>query len=402
MGLLITEKLEQAAELVAESGVDVWLTFDRETIEGGDPILPFLVEGGLTWQSALLIGRYGHKIAIVGNYDADPIKTSGNWNEVIGYVQGIREPLLKTLDRMIPNSPTKPKIAVNFSTNDEKADGLSHGMFLLLEDYLRGTRFAGSLVSAEEIVMALRGRKTPSELAAMRGAIVETEALFREAMNFAKAGVSERDVYDFLQARIDKRGLGYAWGRAGDPIVNSGPDSMIGHGIPSAQIALAPGHIFHIDLGVVKDGYSSDIQRCWYVPQPGETTVPDDVQKALDAVVGAITAGAVVLRPGIEGWKADEAARNFLTAAGFPEYQHALGHQVGRVAHDGGAILGPQWERYGRTPRIPLQANEVYTVELGVIVEGRGYLGLEEMVVITENGFEWLSERQTTMPLLPG
>jgi Xaa-Pro aminopeptidase len=400
MTSLTAEKLAQAAEIVAVSGADVWLTFDRETAEGGDPVLPLLLEGGLTWQSALLVGRYGHRLAIVGSYDADPLRASGNWNEVIPYVQGIREPLVKTLDRMIPNSPAKPKIAVNFSTSDVKADGLSHGMYLLLMEYLRGTRFEGGLVSAEAIVMALRSRKTPTEIARMQAAIAETERLFAEVPAFAKVGVSERAVYDLLQKRIDERGLGYAWDRVGDPIVNSGPDSMIGHGIPSAQIQIAPGHILHVDLGVVKDGYSSDIQRCWYVPEPGQAAPPDDVERALAAVTGAITAGADALRPVVPGWQVDRAARDLLTAAGYPEYLHAFGHQVGRVAHDGGAILGPQWERYGRTPELPVEKDQVYTVELGVLVEGRGYLGLEEMVVVTEDGCAWLTARQTTLPLL--
>jgi Xaa-Pro aminopeptidase len=273
-------------------------------------------------------------------------------------------------------------------------------MYLLLEEYLQGSRFAGCLVSAEEIVMSLRGRKTSTEIARMKSAIRDTEGLFLEIAGFAQVGRSEREVYEFVQKRMGELGLGYAWDRAGDPIVNSGPNSMIGHGIPSEEIALAPGHIFHIDLGVVREGYSSDIQRCWYVLGPDETTVPEDVKRAFEAVIGAISTGASILRPGVVGWQADKAAREYLTAAGYPEYMHALGHQVGRVAHDGGAILGPQWERYGRTPAIPLQKDEVYTVELGVVVEGRGYLGIEEMVVITETGCEWLTERQTTLPLL--
>ena len=166
------------------------------------------------------------------------------------------------------------------------------------------------------------------------------------------------------------------------------------------MIGLAPGHIFHIDLGVVVEGYSSDIQRCWYVPASGESGVPADVQRALEAVTGAIQAGASALRPGVEGWQVDKTARDFLTAAGYPEYLHALGHQVGRVAHDGGGILGPRWERYGTTPFLPVERDQVYTIELGVLVEGRGYLGLEEMAVVTETGCRWLTSPQTDMPPL--
>lgn len=122
--------------------------------------------------------------------------------------------------------------------------------------------------------------------------------------------------------------------------------------------------------------------------------------KATEAVVGAITAGSQALKPGVEGWQVDDVARSYLVAQGYPEYLHAFGHQVGRVAHDGGAILGPKWERYGQTPFKKIEEGEVYTLELGVTVEGRGYLGIEEMVRVTASGVEWLTSRQTDMPLL--
>jgi Xaa-Pro dipeptidase len=430
MSALTREKLAQAHKLVSESELDVWITYVRETAEGGDPVLPLILEGGLTWESALIIARDGRKVAIVGNYDADPLRASGDWDEVVPYVQSIREPLLETLESLIPirepeprTDPAKvvsaliaptleagieaavgaehrPRIGVNYSRDDDKADGLTHGMFLNLRERLAGTRFEASLVSAASVVVPLRARKTPSELAAMRGAVEETNAIFQRVHKEVRPGMTEREVYDLIQGWIAANGLGYAWDKAGDPIVNSGPNSMIGHGIPSDQIRIEPGHIFHLDLGVVKNGYSSDIQRCWYVPEPVETDLPDDVRQALDAVVGAISAGAEALEVGVEGWKVDEAARNFLVSKGYPEYLHAFGHQVGRLAHDGGGILGPKWDRYGKTPMQPVSEHEVYTLELGVTVEGRGYLGIEEMVCVREHGLEWLTDRQTEMPLL--
>src|SRR5260221_10043969 len=117
---LIGEKLAQADRIVAESGVDVWLTFVRETAEGGDPVLPFLIDGGLTWQSALMIAANGRRTAIIGNYDADPIRACGHWHEVVGYVQTIKEPLLEALEAAC-TTERKPRIALNFSVNDEKA-----------------------------------------------------------------------------------------------------------------------------------------------------------------------------------------------------------------------------------------------------------------------------------------
>jgi Xaa-Pro aminopeptidase len=395
MSQLTTEKLTQAAALLAESDIDLWLTFVRETADGGDPVLPLILEGGLTWESALMVHRAGKTVAVVGNYDADPLTACGDWDTVAPYVQGIRDELLNQLESLNPD-----RIGINYSLDDSKADGLSHGMFLLLTKILDGTRFRERLVPAEPIVSKLRSIKTSEELARIEAAIRTTERMFQEIERFARIGVTELDVFRHVHDRAREWGLGFSWDLAGDPIVNSGPDSMIGHGTPSPNISISPGHIFHVDLGLIERGYSSDIQRCWYVPKPGEHRLPEDVRKAQTAVNAAISAGAEILAPGVEGWRVDGAARKTLVSHGYEEYMHALGHQVGRVAHDGGSILGPRWERYGTKPTVPVESGQVYTLELGVVLPDRGYLGLEEMVVVNETGVRWLTERQLEIPLL--
>ncbi|RYG38746.1 aminopeptidase P family protein [bacterium] len=384
---LISEKLDQATGLVQAAGVDAWLTLVRETSAGGDPVLPFLMEGGLVWDSALVVFPNGERTAIVGRYDAEPLEKAGHWSMVVGYDQSVWPDLKDAL-------ANAKKVAVNFSDNDVMADGLSHGMYRRLVANLPEISF----VSAEGIVGPLRGVKTSTEVKRIHAAIAETDRMFGDIIAAAQPGTSEREIYDRVHHLAKARGLGFSWDPAGDPIVNCGPDSMIGHGIPSAAIRLSKGQIFHIDLGLVKEGYSSDIQRCWFVGDE----IPPEVSQAFEAVVAAIDAAANVLRPGVKGVEVDAAARASITESGYPEHQHAVGHQVGRGAHDGGAILGPAWERYGDTPFRPVREGEIYTLELGVNVEGRGYLGLEEMVRVSQDGIEWLSDRQLDLPLLRG
>ncbi len=401
MSALTRQKVEQASRLLAASDLDVWLTFVRETFNGGETVLPLLTDVGLVWLTAFLFTKDGQRVVIVGNYDAEPFEQSGDWTCVVPYVQGIKDALIQELERLIPTDK-QPRIGINFSEDNDKADGITHGMFLLLESYLKGTRFEGCLVSAETVVGNLRSQKTDDEVRRMKMAIAETDKLFKLIGDFARNGKTEAEIQRRIHEEIDQKGFGFAWQRAANPIVNSGPNSMIGHGTPSDNIKLEPGHVFHIDLGIVVQEYSSDMQRCWYVAGPNETSIPEDVDKALKAVLGAIDAGANALKPGAMGWEVDASARAYLVAQGYDEYLHALGHQVGRVAHDGGVTLGPRWERYGKSPFRKVQANEVYTLELGVIMPNRGYLGLEEMVLVRDDGLEWLTNRQTSMPILGG
>lgn len=397
MTSIVQQKVEQAVAVLEELSIDAWLTFVRETTETGDPVLSIILGQPLTWHSALIIGRTGERIAIVGKYEDDAVRSTGAWSEVIPYVQGVREPLLSTLDRVNPR-----QIAVNYSLDDVKADGLSHGMHELLKQYLATTPFNGRLISAEDVIRSVRGRKTTGEIDRMRQAIATTDDIFARVAASARVGTTEADISKLMHEELRARGIEPAWEAAMCPIVTTGPNSMVGHGLPSDTLSITRGCIFHLDFGVRENGYCSDLQRCWYVLEPHEIAPPDSVQRAFDAVLNAINAAAAVMRPGARGHEVDSAARASLIDAGYPEYQHATGHQIGRAAHDGGGVLGPKWERYGSTPDYPLESGQVFTLELGVEnVDGqRGYLGLEEMVVVTDTGIDWLSTRQTELAVI--
>ena len=76
--------------------------------------------------------------------------------------------------------------------------------------------------------------------------------------------------------------------------------------------------------------------------------------------------------------------------------------RFGRAVHDGGALLGPLWPRYGNSPRWPVEVGQVFTLELEAEVPGVGYASLEEDVVVTPEGARWLSRPQYTPSLLGG
>ncbi|MBN1428987.1 MAG: aminopeptidase P family protein [Anaerolineae bacterium] len=389
---LVQEKLDQAVAILDEQGIDAWMIFVRETMLSPDPCLDLILGMDVVWQSAFIITRDNQRIAIVGHHDAENVRNVGGYTNVIPYVEGIRNPLIDTLLNLNPM-----QLALNYSEDDAASDGLGHGLMLLLQRYLADADLVERMVSSEQVVVALRGCKSQTEVKHIRDAIATTQAIFREIGKVIKPGVNERAIAQHIHKLIGKKGLDTAWDRAFCPTVNIGPDSPVGHGGPQAEYAIKPGMLVHIDFGVRQDDYCADLQRVWYVRQDKEQSAPEPVKKAFDAARHALLAGFDALKPGVEGWQVDEAARQSLVKEGYSEYQHAFGHHLGRSAHDGSTILGPRWERYGQTPYGIIEPGNVFAIEQGVAVEDFGYVGLEENILVTESGAMWLSDPQTEL-----
>jgi Xaa-Pro aminopeptidase len=388
------EKIEQAIQLLPEFGLDAWLVFARETAEHTDPVLKLLGHLTPVWPAAFIFGRNGERIAITGRGDDEIVRQQDLFDEVRPYTATIRDELRHTLTRLDPKS-----IGLNYSRSDVSADGLTYGMFLNLQEYLAGTPYRDRLVSAEEFVDALRGRKTPQELGLMRAAAGISMEIFEATTAWLRPGRSEKEIYSFVQDQVWQRDIETAWDASHCPGLNAGPNSPWGH-VGASDQKTAPGHTLNMDFGVKAAGFCSDHQRVWYFLRQGETEAPPEVIRIFDIVAGALRSAADMVRPGVQGWEVDAVARNYIVEAGFPEYPHALGHSVGRYAHDGGTGFYPRWERYGTKPFGRISAGQVFTLELGIRSEF-GYIGLEEEILVTADGCEWFVPPQEAVVLVP-
>ena len=394
---LIQEKVNQAIEILKEQGTDLWLTFVRETSGVRDPALDFLIGANdLTWPSALILTKQGEKIAVIGNLEKDSLQRLEVYTQILGYDTAVSGLLRDTIARLDPD-----RIAVNTSRNNVHADGLTHAMYEFLREYLAGTPYADRLVSAEPVISALRGRKTPAEQARIRRAVEITDDIFQKTFDFIKVGMTEIEIGEYMQKLARDYGVGLAWPAENCPAVNSGPDSPVGHNGPTG-IKVQRGHLIHFDFGVKYEDYCSDIQHICYVLREGETEAPIEVQRGFITIRTAIEKSREAMKAGVTGNSIDVISRGIVTDSGYPEYPYALGHQLGRVAHDGGALLGPLWEKYGDSPNQKLELGQVFTIEPGLAVPGYGYMGLEEDVLITERGAEYFTEPQREIVLLKG
>lgn len=382
---LAIAKADQARTILEELDLDLWLVFLRETEAIADPSLRLAFRGSVVWPAALLYPRDGARTAIVGRFDAMGLP-EGLFDRVVPYDQSIRAALVAELRRLDPRS-----VAVNVSRDDVAADGLTSGMREVLEETLDGTPYRSRLRTSGPLLARLRGRKLPQEIARIRAAVEIAESILSQVLFETRVGDTERSIYDRFHAAMADRGVGPAWATAHCPAVDAGPDKPLGHG-GATDGRVRAGHLLHVDFGVRAEGYCSDLQRMVYFGDP--SAIPEEVTRAFNTVAGAIEAARRALRPGVTGRSVDAVGRRYVVERGYPEFMHALGHQVGQNAHDGGTLLGPAWERYGDTVERAVEEGNVFTLELHVPTDAYGGVSLEEDVVVTRNGCEFLSRPQ--------
>jgi Xaa-Pro aminopeptidase len=391
---IVQQKLSQAAVILDEIGIDLWLIVARESDTLGDPSLPLVVGTSVTWESAFLISRDGKHKAIVGTGDVDNVLQTGAWTDVEGYVEGLGPALKSAIEERNPQS-----IGLSYSTDNSMADGLTYGMYLELERFLGKTPFWDRITSAEPVASRLRARKSAEEIQRIRQAISTTESIWTETAAWLRPGLSEQQISDFMHSRLGEHGVDSSWDWKYCPTVMAGPNSPEGHVGPS-DIVTEAGHLLAIDFGVKQNDYTSDMQRTFYFLKDKEREAPSELVEAFGVVDAAIQAGAKALRPGATGWEVDLAAREVLENYGAAEWKFAFGHQMGRACHDGGTVLGPRWDRYGQRPYDQIEESQVYTLEIGFPVEGCGRVQLEEDVVVTSDGCEFLTTPQRSLILI--
>ena len=192
------EKLDQLPPILRDADIDCWLVWVRETIQSPDPVLSLILGADLVWPSALLFTPDAERIAVVGQFDAVVIPED-LYTRVIPYTEGIAAALQEELDRIAPRT-----IAINESKNDVAADGLTAGMKSLLVDALAPTPYADCLVSAEDVIGRLRGRKSPTEQKRIRRAVRITEEIYDELDGFLRVGQSELEIQRFVHRRMEQ------------------------------------------------------------------------------------------------------------------------------------------------------------------------------------------------------
>lgn len=228
------------------------------------------------------------------------------------------------------------------------------------------------LSPAQQILKNLRAVKSPEEQAIMRRAQAMTDAVFSELLEIIRPGMTEKQVAAEITYRFLLHG---AEGNSFDPIVVTGTNSSMPHGVPGHTV-IQKGDFLTMDFGCLLDGYCSDMTRTIAVGAPTE-----EMRRVYDVVLEAQLAGIAAFRAGVPGSEVDAAARRVIADAGYGDYfGHSFGHSLGMDIHESPSA-SPSEKRL-------LPAGAVVSAEPGIYLPGKFGVRIEDVVIVTETGCE--------------
>lgn len=232
----------------------------------------------------------------------------------------------------------------------------------------------GELVPTRGLVEGVRLVKSPGEVQAIRTAQDLADRVFAQVRPMIRAGVRELDVALELELGLRRAGAEVGF----DVIVASGPRGAMPHGVASQRV-IEDGELVTVDFGARVNGYHSDMTRTVAVGTP-----PEELRRVYNAVLEAEEAAVAAVRPGARGGDLDALARGLLEGHGLGEYfAHSLGHGVGLNIHEGPSL------RKGSED--VLEPGMVVTLEPGAYLPGAGGVRIEDLVLVTDTGYEVLS-----------
>ena len=252
-------------------------------------------------------------------------------------------------------------------------------------DYLRyNEALHAVLVPMQAKIDAFRATKEPWEIELMRKAQAITDQTFSELCKIIQAGMTEKELEAELLYRLYKHG---AEGPSFDPIVVSGPNTSLPHGVPGER-KLEFGDFITMDFGCIYGGYCSDMTRTVALG-----FVSEEMDKVYKIVLKAQLAGIAATKAGVAGRDIDGTARKVIADAGYGDYfGHGYGHSLGILIHE-----APNANTRNDQP---MPAGAVVSAEPGIYLPGKFGVRIEDVTVITETGCEVLTKSPKNLIIL--
>lgn len=253
------------------------------------------------------------------------------------------------------------------------------GMPFALKESLQEKLPGAQLVDGGMILRSARRVKNEEELKALRSACVLAERAMEDAFGVIREGVSELEIAAEIEYSFRVHGAEYP---VFQPLVFSGVHPLLGYANPSFK-TVRHGELVRLDIGCCSNGYNSCFARTVLVGSPDET-----VEEAFAAVRGSLEEAIAAARPGVTNVELHRILAETLRARSGGKYKLDWygGHGLGTGIHE-----DPMVGKKEAVDEVTLEANMCLALEPSVVVPGRGWLGLEDDIVITPSGCEVLT-----------
>lgn len=250
----------------------------------------------------------------------------------------------------------------------------------MMQDALQDLKLIGGGNPLEQ----LRVVKEATEIEMIKKAVDITDRCLAHLKTFIHKGIREWDIATEIVYFSRQQG---ATDVSFPSIVGSGRGSSMPHYETSMTKRLENGDPILIDMGCTYKRYNSDLTRTLFLDH-----IDEEMAKIYHTVNQARQTAIESIRPGITTGELDAVARTIISDAGYGEYfSHSLGHGVGLDVHE--------FPRVKTGDTFVLPAGCVFTIEPGVYIPGKGGVRIEDMVLVTDEGYEILtnSPREITV-----
>lgn len=303
-------------------------------------------------------------VLIVPSMEVNDAKDAGWTYDIIGYKDD--EDVWEFIQSHINKQGTPPE------TIGLEEEQISLDRYNAVTKILPSTK----IVYAQELLARMRVLKSTQEYTLLKKAAQLADFGIETGMNAIREGVTEMEILATIEYALKKQGVQEM---SFNTTVISGSKTASPHGTPGNK-TIEKGDFVLFDLGVVFEGYCSDITRTFAFH-----SATDEQKRIYETVLQAEEKAIQASTIGVEVGTIDQVARNVITDAGYGEYfTHRIGHGLGIDVHEYPSMHAKN--------TLPLEEGMCYTIEPGIYVPDVGGVRIEDMIFMTKNGAETLTK----------